>query len=118
MSGGGFCTDLLDLAIQKERAAREKTRMAMLIDLRRGLGSSPVALREAFVFGSVTRPFAFSAHSDIDVAVHALDPRDYFCLKSYLEGELVREVDLVEIESCRFAEKIRRTGLRWTPTGS
>ena len=81
------------------------------------LDESPVALDEAILFGSVVRPGRFSARSDVDVAVPELEPRDFFALMGHLEDGLEREIDLVPIDTCHFADAIRRTGLRWTRTG-
>jgi uncharacterized protein len=113
---GRFSTEILDLAKQNRREERELLRSATLELLERSLAKSPIPVEEAFVFGSLVRPFSFDSRSDVDLAVHALDPRDYFSLKTYLEQELQREVDLLEIETCRFSDKIRRTGQRWTRT--
>jgi len=93
---------------------REAARIEVLKELQLALAEAPVHVDEAYVFGSLAAPFAFDARSDLDIAVHAMDPREYFLLKCYLEGRLQREVDLVEMESCGFADSIRRRGLQWT----
>ena len=86
----------------------------MLELLKCAVAESPIPLAEAYVFGSVVRPYAFDSHSDVDVAVHALSPRDYFSLKTHLEARVLRDVDLVELESCRFSDAIKGIGQRWT----
>lgn len=114
MAESGFRTDVLDRAVREERRRRELARTAKLELLFTALPDAPVAVQDAIVFGSLARPNAFTARSDIDIAVHRLPARDYMRLKTYLEDALVRDVDLVELESCRFADAIRRKGIRWT----
>lgn len=115
---GGFKTDVLDRALERQRAEREELRLAVQSRAMRLLDESPVALDEAILFGSIVRPGRFSARSDVDIAVHDLEPRAFFTLIGHLEEGLEREVDLVPIATCHFADWIRRTGLRWTPTGT
>ena len=97
-----------------KRRLREVARIEVLEELQKALAEAPVHVGEAYVFGSLAAPFAFDARSDLDIAVRAMDPREYFSLKCYLEERMRREVDLVEMESCGFADSIRRRGLRWT----
>jgi predicted nucleotidyltransferase len=118
MGGEAFSTRILDQAKQEKQRKREDERVKVLKELKLALSESPISLREAFIFGTVAIPFAFNACSDVDVAVHAQEPRGYFLLKCYLEGRLGREVDLVELESCRFIDSIRRQGIRWTKNTS
>ena len=114
---GRFDTDVLDRALARKRREREALRLAVQARALQLLDGSPVALDEAILFGSVVRPGRFSAHSDVDVAVPDLEPRDFFTLMDHLEEGLEREIDLVPIDTCHFADSIRRTGLRWTRTG-
>ena len=88
-------------------------RTALLDSVMLSLRESPIPIDEAIIFGSLVHQFSFDAHSDIDLAVHELGPRDYLSLKVYLEGRLRREVDLVELETCRFQSSIVSGGLRW-----
>ena len=115
---GGFKTDVLDRALERRRMEREKLRLAVQARALRLLDESPVELDEAILFGSVVRPGRFGDRSDVDVAVPDLEPRAYFALMGHLEDGLEREIDLVPLDTCHFADSIRRTGLRWTRTGS
>ena len=115
---GGFNTDVLDRALERQRTEREKLRMAVRARALRLLDESPVDLDEAILFGSVVRPGRFDARSDVDIAVPDLEPRAYFALMGHLEEGLEREIDLVPIDTCHFADSIRRTGLRWTRIGT
>lgn len=114
---GRFNTDVLDQAIARKRREREALRLVVQVRALQLLDESPVALDEAILFGSVVRPGRFSPRSDVDVAVPDLEPRDFFALMGHLEEGLEREIDLVPIDTCHFADSIRRTGLRWTRTG-
>lgn len=112
----GFKTDVLDLALERQRAEREMLRLAVQARILLLLDEAPVNLSEAILFGSIVHPGRFSARSDVDIAVSNLEPRAYFELMGYLEERLEREIDIVAIDNCHFADSIRRTGLRWTPT--
>ena len=111
---GEFSTHVLDHVKAEERRSREAMRNGVLKELEQSLIESPIRIDEAYFFGSLVRPHGFGLHSDVDLAVHSMDPRAYLSLKMYLEGRLQREVDLVEIEPCRFSKSIRSKGLRWT----
>ncbi len=109
-----FSTAVLDRALAQERRERECRRQATLGRLLDLLAASPIALPSATVFGSILRPGAFGDQSDVDLAIPPVAPRCYFELKSYLEDDLCREVDLVELDRCHFAASIARDGLPWT----
>ena len=115
---GKFKTDVLDRALARKRREREALRVAVQARALELLDESPVELDEAILFGSVVRLGRFSAQSDVDVAVPDLEPRAFFTLMGHLEDGLEREIDLVPIDTCHFADTIRRTGLRWTRTGT
>ena len=118
MSATGFSTEVLDRSLRKARSRREELRVRVLSDLQSALDASPVPLEHALMFGSVIVPGRFRLDSDVDVAVECIEPREYLALKSYLEGRLVREVDLVELDRCHFAESIRRNGVPWKKISS
>lgn len=111
-----FDTGVLDRTLVRKRQERERVRRAVQARALHLLDESPVAVGEAILFGSVMRPGQFDADSDVDVAIPAVAPRAYFTLMGHLEDGLGRDVDLVTIDSCHFADAIRRTGLRWTVT--
>ena len=109
-----FSTHELDRALTRKWRERERDRRATLARLLDLLATAPVALSDAIVFGSILRPGAFHDRSDVDVAIPSVAPRCYFELKSHLEDDLCREVDLVELDRCHFAASIARDGLPWT----
>jgi predicted nucleotidyltransferase len=75
--------------------------------------SREIAFEEAYLFGSVTKPFRFSERSDIDIGFIGLDDRHYFRVMSYISEETGRNVDIVQLEDHRLADKIKRGGIRW-----
>ena len=111
-----FKTDVLDRALARKRQERERLRRAVQSEALRLLDESPVEIDEAILFGSVVHPGRFGVHSDIDIAIPEVAPREYFTLMGHFEDGLGRDVDLVSIDVCTFAAAIRRTGLRWTRT--
>ena len=68
-----------------------------------------------YVFGSLTAPGRFNDRSDIDIAFEdELPTLNSWQLTAELMERLKRPVDVVILRNCRFAEKIRREGERWT----
>ncbi|NWG20760.1 MAG: nucleotidyltransferase domain-containing protein [Chloroflexi bacterium] len=70
-------------------------------------------VERAYVFGSVLRPGAMHAGSDIDIALEGrLSAEEYFALWQALESELSEwTVDLVELDQeVRFADRVRGQG--------
>ncbi|NJM85279.1 MAG: nucleotidyltransferase domain-containing protein, partial [Leptolyngbyaceae cyanobacterium RM2_2_21] len=63
---------------------------------------------EGYLFGSVTQPGRFTQHSDVDVAIESIAAGQPFGLLSYLSTHLDREVDVVPLDQCHFADKIAR----------
>jgi predicted nucleotidyltransferase len=114
----GFDTSLLDEAIARRHERREMLRRARLEEVLRQLeGLGPAhEVKEAYIFGSLAQPGRFSEDSDIDVAVVMPSAR-FFDLAAELSHALHTDVDLIPLERCHFADKIRREGIRWTPEG-
>jgi predicted nucleotidyltransferase len=110
-----FQTALLDEVIEKKREEREDFRLRVLAKSMKALDglSGEIAFEEAYLFGSVTRPFGFSESSDIDIGFVGLDNMDFFKTMSYLSEETGHDVDIVQIEDHGLAEKIKRGGIRW-----
>jgi predicted nucleotidyltransferase len=66
---------------------------------------------EVYLTGSILRKGKYHSFSDIDIAVAGLE-EDYFVTLVELEELLDRNVDLIELESCRFRREIQEGGLR------
>lgn len=111
-----FDTSVLDAAQARRRVESEQLRQQVLqrtLDFLDVFGSRH-GLDEALLFGSVIVPQRFGKHSDVDVAVDAIDPALFFDLMASLSLALGRDVDLVDLSQCHFAEQIRQKGVRWT----
>jgi predicted nucleotidyltransferase len=68
-------------------------------------------IRQVYLVGSVLGAGRFFPFSDIDVAVEGLE-EPYFQVLADLEALLARDVDLIELERCRFREALQAHGLR------
>ncbi|MFQ6100784.1 MAG: nucleotidyltransferase family protein [Anaerolineae bacterium] len=113
-----FDTYLLDEALARRRTVLEQERQAALSDvlcLLAELGPR-YSIRRAYIFGSLTRPGHFTEHSDVDIAVELMEPEHFFAAISTFAAALGREVDLVELDKCHFAHRIRERGIEWTET--
>jgi predicted nucleotidyltransferase len=70
---------------------------------------------EIFIFGSVTKPTRFSSrYSDIDIGVRGLNKFLHYRFVGEISMLLDRDVDVVRLEDCPFAETIINRGIRWT----
>jgi hypothetical protein len=115
--GRPFDTSVLDAALAQRRAKNEQERQAILTRVLHLLDEVGPAcsIQQAYVFGSLTKPNRFGLNSDVDIAVEQINPERFFEAMSKLSTYLGREVDLVELNKCHFADKIRREGVMWTP---
>lgn len=52
----------------------------------------------------------------MDLAVEEIDPIAHFSAISLLSAYLEREVDIIKLDSCYFAHRIRSTGILWKKT--
>lgn len=70
--------------------------------------------QQVLVFGSLTKPYAFTAASDIDVALQG-EPAGMtlYQLTALLAELMGRPVDVVLLSECRFRERIVREGEKW-----
>jgi predicted nucleotidyltransferase len=112
----GFDTSLLDEAITRRRERWETLRQVRLAEVIRQIEVlGPLhGVQEAYIFGSLAQPGRFTNHSDIDIAV-IMSSEHFFDLAAELSRALHTDVDLIPLNRCHFADKIRREGIRWTP---
>ncbi|MDA8408571.1 MAG: nucleotidyltransferase domain-containing protein [Deltaproteobacteria bacterium] len=110
-----------DFSIWERNLARkaeesEKLRQTMLVRLDEALKvlSEKYHWHKAFIFGSVTCKGAFHDSSDVDVGIEGLNPLDHYALVADISSLLERDVDVVLLEECGFAEKIRKKGQKWS----
>ncbi len=114
-----FDTSVLDAALAEKVRQYERERRQLLdniLELLDELGPE-YGLQTAYIFGSLTRPGGFRADSDVDLTVELVDLSRFFELSGRLSAILQREIDLVILQECHFADKIRREGIKWTPSG-
>lgn len=111
-------TYLLDRVLAERRETLEQERSRVLAQVLRWLSEqgSQYGIDRAYVFGSVSRPGLFTATSDVDIAVEGMEPEHFFAALGALVTELGREVDLVVLNKCPFADRIRQEGVLWTRT--
>ncbi len=110
-----FPTPLFDKKLQELQLQNERDRQHLLPEALAWLqqNASRFNIQQGYLFGSITQVGKFSAESDIDLAVEGLKDGDPFALISYLSLHVNREVDLVPLDQCHFADKIRQTGILW-----
>lgn len=111
-----FDTSILDAALARRQADEEQERQVLLA---RVLGlldelAPSYGIQRAYVFGSLTIPNRFGPYSDVDIAVEQIDLALFFEAMAKFSAVLGREVDLVELSQCHFADKVRREGIRWS----
>ena len=68
---------------------------------------------DLYIFGSATKSERFGEVSDIDIGIEGLDKLLYYRFLADLSGLIEREVDVVRLEDCHFADAIRTRGIRW-----
>jgi uncharacterized protein len=99
----------------RKRKEREKLRQLAIARLDKALEvlSEKYSWNGIFIFGSVTREGAFHENSDIDVGIEGLDPLQHHEFVGELSRLLERDVDVVLLEECGFADRIKEKGLKW-----
>jgi len=68
---------------------------------------------DLYVFGSATKLERFSELSDIDIGIAGLDKLLHYRFIADLSRLIEKEVDVVRVEDCSFADAIRTRGIRW-----
>jgi predicted nucleotidyltransferase len=111
----GYPTTILDEAIEKSRENQENKRQKIIEIITHVLDdlSEDVDFKEAYLFGSITKPFRFSENSDIDIGFIGLSDRDLFKAMSVISEKTGFDVDVVQLEGHRLKEKIMREGAKW-----
>lgn len=108
----------MDEILRDRSSQLEQERVLLLNKVQEWLNkfSSSYGIKQAYIFGSILRYGCFHEQSDIDIAVEEINPEDYCTVISLLQQYLGREVDVIMLDNCHFAPKIRDTGLLWTKT--
>jgi len=110
-----FPTPLLDSSLERKKQEREAFRLEMLGRLFHILErlSEDIPFKEAYIFGSLSKPLKFFEDSDIDIGFVGLADGDFFKAIAFLSREIGKDVDVVQLEGQRLAEKIKKEGIKW-----
>ncbi|MEB3337724.1 MAG: nucleotidyltransferase domain-containing protein [Leptolyngbyaceae bacterium] len=113
-----YPTPILDRALAARRQHNEQQRLETVDRVIAWLESAGqrYGIDRAYLFGSMIRPYRFMDRSDVDVAVEAMDAEQFFQAMAELSEQVERDVDLVELSKCPFADRIRQQGVLWTRT--
>ncbi len=95
---------------QKETVELErKVILSAVVDgLKKLFSSSGV---EVYLVGSITQPYMFHAHSDVDIVLkNFIDDR--FDVWTKMETMIKRNVEIIIFENCHFQEHVITNGLK------
>ena len=116
--GTPFSTSRLDQILGDRRLQNEQERQILLKKTLNWLDKfgPEYGIQKAYIFGSLTQPQRFNTQSDIDIAVEQINLDDFFSVISLISEATEREVDVIELNKCHFANRIRQSGILWTRT--
>lgn len=119
MKREGFSTHLLDEAIKARRKEGEIRRLDLLKRALLSLDrlSREIPFDEAYLFGSITRPYHFFSNSDLDIGFIGLKDANFFRAMAFLSRELDVDVEIIQLEGHKMAERIKKEGIRWRKKG-
>lgn len=109
------CFYLVDERRKKEKERLERLRKTLIKRIKGAFLelSRMVSFREAYIFGSIINPKAFSTQSDVDIAFYGLQEKDFLKTMTFLSRYLDRDVDVLQLEGHRLEEKITGEGIKW-----
>jgi uncharacterized protein len=109
-----YSTALWEHIESEKHADRERKRLKLLHEVKTKIKAhfSGLSVQNVYITGSLTRPGQFYPGSDIDIAVEKMPEDAYFKSIHHLETVLGHPVEIIELELCRFADKIRSTGVK------
>ena len=101
---------------EEESSMMESRRRQVLRDVWNVLHrmSDKYSWEALYIFGSLIREGGFSKRSDVDIGVRGLDKLRHYKFTGDISIILNRDVDVVRIEECSFAETIISRGIKWT----
>jgi len=110
-----FNTALLDRIFIQQTIQNEQERLMLLEKIKQWLDQfdDRYGIKTAYIFGSITQPQKFTQESDIDIAVEQINTNDLFTVIGFISEALGRDVDVIEINKCHFANQIRQSGILW-----
>lgn len=115
-----FPTPLLDARLAREKEQNEADRLRLLQSALEWLyaNGETYGISHGYIFGSVIEPGRFTRTSDIDIAVDTWETGNICGLMGYLSLHVNRDVDVIPLDQCHFANKIRRLGIPWSVNDS
>ena len=102
-------------ALTENRHARERQRLQTVDKVLNAIEhlSHTYQWDELYIFGSAVETDRFDKVSDIDIGIAGLDKFLHYRFIADLSGLFEKEVDVVRLEDCSFADAIRTRGIRW-----
>ena len=116
MKQGTFDFSIWEHNLARKKEENEGLRHSVLLKLDKSLKalSKKYSWKEIFIFGSVIRNGAFHENSDVDIGIEGLDPLKHYAFVGEISGLMERDVDVVVLEECGFAERIKEKVLKWS----
>ncbi len=110
-----FSTELLDRVLAEDRQRQEQRRQEALARIIEALEelSSRFPFDEAYIFGSLVKPYRFFEGSDMDIAFVGLADEHFFKAAAFLSQAVDLDVDVLELEGHPLKAQILKEGLRW-----
>lgn len=101
--------------LQENEISREAKRVRTLQDVDDVLHKlkAKYSWNELYIFGSVAKAGKFGSGSDVDIAVGGLDKLKLYSFIGDVSLMLMRDVDVIRLEECPFALKIKKDGIPW-----
>lgn len=95
---------------EKEKAEEERKKLLkqVLAILKKEFQNTSI---EIYLVGSITRPFSFTSHSDVDIVLKNYQG-DRFEIWTKLEKQIGRDVEIILFETCSFQEFVLKEGLK------
>lgn len=110
-----FSTQVLDRKIAERDKGRELRRKGFIDLVFSALAklADDIFFEDAYLFGSITKEKSFREKSDVDIGFLGLKDKDVIRATALLSRELDVDVDVVQLEEYKLAEKIMREGIKW-----
>ena len=107
-----FDISLWEKILEEQYIQKEQKRQNILADLTKKLKAyfKEKNVKSVYLFGSILKEGCFYEFSDIDIAVEGLK-EDYFQVCTEIERLIDFDIDLVEMEKCKFSDFIKKCGI-------
>jgi len=114
-----FSTYLLDKVIEDKKREKENLRLRLVEAAFHALDrlSREIHFEEAYLFGSITKPYRFSTESDIDIGFVGLRDGDFFRAMAFISREIGFDVDVIQLEGHKLEQKVKKEGMKWKRKG-